>query len=189
MSRAPGESGSWEAVRIPAFPRQSCRVDTTSVVYRSTSPEQTHALGEAIGRLTDAGDVIGLIGELGAGKTLFVGGLAKGLDIDPAAYVSSPTFAIMHRYPGRVPLYHIDLYRIETADACARLGLDEYLQGDGVAAVEWAEHGWGILPKEMLTVRLRYFGSDTRLIEIIPVGDRYVRLVRELMRQFSALKP
>lgn len=151
-------------------------------VYRSVSPEQTRALGEAVGRLADAGDVIGLIGELGTGKTLFVGGLARGLDVDPAAYVSSPTFAIMHRYRGRLPLYHIDLYRIESAEACASVGLDECLQGDGVAAIEWAEHGWGMLPKERLTLRLRYTGSDTRVIEIVPVGDRYVRLVRELMR-------
>ncbi|MDE2180071.1 MAG: tRNA (adenosine(37)-N6)-threonylcarbamoyltransferase complex ATPase subunit type 1 TsaE [candidate division NC10 bacterium] len=150
-------------------------------VYHSASPEQTRALGEAVGRLAGAGDVIALIGELGTGKTLFVWGLACGLGVDPATYVSSPTFTIMHRYRGRLPLYHIDLYRIETPEAFAGLGLDEYLQGDGVAAIEWAEHGWGMLPKEMLTFRLRHTGSDTRAIEIVPVGDRYVRLVRELM--------
>jgi tRNA threonylcarbamoyladenosine biosynthesis protein TsaE len=155
---------------------------TSITVYHSASPEQTRALGEAVGRLAGAGDVIALIGELGTGKTLFVGGLACGLGVDPATYVSSPTFIIMHRYRGRLPLYHIDLYRIETPEALASLGLDEYLQGDGVAAIEWAEHGWGMLPKEMLTFRLQYTGSDTRAIEIAPVGDRYVRLVRELMR-------
>ncbi|MDE2484101.1 MAG: tRNA (adenosine(37)-N6)-threonylcarbamoyltransferase complex ATPase subunit type 1 TsaE [candidate division NC10 bacterium] len=154
---------------------------TSVTVYHSASPEQTRALGEAVGRLAGTGDVIALIGELGTGKTLFVGGLACGLGVDPATYVSSPTFTIMHRYRGRLPLYHIDLYRIETPEAFAGLGLDEYLQGDGVAAIEWAEHGWGMLPKEMLTFRLRHTGSDTRAIEIVPVGDRYVRLVRELM--------
>jgi len=154
----------------------------TVSLYHSTSPEQTRALGEAVGRLADAGDLIALTGELGAGKTLFVGGLARGLGVDPATYVSSPTFTIMHRYGGRLPLYHIDLYRIETPEAFASLGLDEYLQGDGVAAIEWAEHGWGCLPKEMLTFRLRYTGSDTRTIEIVPEGDRYVRLVQALTR-------
>ena len=152
------------------------------VVYHSASAEQTRALGEAVGRLADTGDVIALIGELGTGKTLFVGGLAGGLGVDPATYVSSPTFTIMHRYRGRVPLYHIDLYRIETPEAFASLGLDEYLQGDGVAAIEWAEHGYGCLPREMLTFRLRHTGSDTREIEIVPVGDRYMRLVEALMR-------
>src|SRR5574337_1377515 len=82
-------------------------------VYHSTSPDQTHALGEAVGRLAEGGDVIALVGELGTGKTLFVGGLADGLGVDPAMYVSSPTFTVMHRYCGRVPLYHIDLYRSE----------------------------------------------------------------------------
>ncbi len=155
-------------------------------VYHSASPEQTRALGEAVGRLADAGDLIALTGELGTGKTLFVGGLARGLGVDSATYVSSPTFTIMHRYCGRLPLYHIDLYRIETPEAFASLGLDEYLEGDGVTAIEWAEHGWGCLPKEILTFRLRHTGSDTRTIEIVPVGDRYLRLVRELMSEFLA---
>lgn len=150
--------------------------------YHSTSPEQTRALGEAVGRLADAGDVIALVGELGTGKTLFVGGLAIGLGIDRAAYVSSPTFTILHRYHGRIPLYHIDLYRIESAEALLGLGLDDYVQRDGVAAIEWAEHGWGMLPKEVLTIKFRYTGPETRQIEIVPVGDRYVRLVHELMR-------
>ncbi len=153
-------------------------------VYHSTSPEQTRALGEAVGRLAYAGDVIALTGELGTGKTLFVGGLARGLGVDPATYVSSPTFTIMHRYCGRLPLYHIDLYRIETPEAFASLGLDEYLAGDGVAAIEWAEHGWGCLPKERLTFRLRHTGSDTRTIEIVPEGDRYMRLVQALTGDF-----
>ena len=155
-------------------------------LYHSASPEQTRALGEAVGRLADAGDLIALTGELGTGKTLFVGGLASGLGVDPATYVSSPTFTIMHRYCGRFPLYHIDLYRIETPEAFASLGLDEYLAGDGVAAIEWAEHGWGCLPKEMLTFRLRYTGSDTRAIEIVPAGVRYIRLVQALTDDFLA---
>lgn len=152
----------------------------------STSPEETSALGEALGRHVRAGDLIALIGELGSGKTLFVGGLARGLGVDPATYVSSPTFSIMHRHLGRIPLHHIDLYRIDTPDAFLSLGLEEYLEGDGVAAVEWAEHGWGMLPKERLTVRLRQTGPQSRIIELIPVGDRYHRLVRELMRDVAA---
>lgn len=151
-------------------------------VYHSASPEQTRALGEAVGRLADAGDVIALVGELGTGKTLFVGGLAIGLGIDRATYVSSPTFTILHRFHGRIPLYHIDLYRIESPEAVLGLGLDEYVQRDGVAAIEWAEHGWGMLPKEGLTLKFRYIGPETRQIEIVPVGHRYVRLVHELIR-------
>lgn len=153
-------------------------------VYRSASPAQTLALGEAVGSLTAAGDVIALIGELGTGKTLFVTGLARGLGIEPATYVSSPTFTIIHRYAGRLPLYHIDLYRIETPGSFASIGLDEYLEGDGVVVIEWADHGWGCLPTEMLTFRFRYAGSETRTIEIVPSGNRYNRLVRALMDDF-----
>lgn len=158
----------------------------STAVFHSASPEQTRALGEAVGRLVDRGDMIALIGELGTGKTLFVGGLAGGLGVDPATYVSSPTFTIMHRYLGRIPLYHIDLYRIETPEAFASLGLDEYLYGDGVAAIEWAEHGYGCLPKEMLTFTLRHAGSGTRSIELVPVGDRYIKLVQALTDEFPA---
>ena len=155
-------------------------------MYASASPEETRALGEALGGYARAGDLIALIGELGSGKTLFVGGLARGLGVDAAAYVSSPTFAIMHRYLGRLPLYHIDLYRIDTPEAFFALGLEEYLEGDGVAAVEWADHGWGLLPKERLTVRLRPTGLDTRAIELVPAGDRYLKLVRELLCDVAA---
>ena len=156
------------------------------VVYASASPEETCTLGQALGRLLRPGDMIALIGELGSGKTLFVGGLARGLGVDPATYVSSPTFTIMHRYVGRIPLYHIDLYRIETPEAFMALGLDEYLEGDGVAAIEWAEHAWGMLLKERLTVRFRLSGLAARTIELIPVGDRYCELVQELMRDVGA---
>ncbi len=155
-------------------------------VYVSGSPEETRALGEALGRHVRAGDLIALIGELGSGKTVFVGGLARGLGVDPAAHVSSPTFTIMHRYPGRLPLYHIDLYRIDTPEAFATVGLDDYLEGDGIAAVEWAEHGWGMLPSERLIVQLRQTGLEARTIELIPIGDRYRRLVQELMCDVAA---
>jgi len=160
--------------------------EVVAAVYRSASPEETCRLGAAIGRHARAGDVIALVGELGSGKTVLVQGLARGLGVDPATYVSSPTFTIMHRYLGRLPLYHIDLYRIETPEALATLGLDDYLEGDGVASVEWAEHGWGLLPKERLTVRLRRTGSEARAIELIPVGDRYHSLVRELKCDVAA---
>ena len=152
----------------------------------STSPEETRALGEVMGRHACAGDLIALIGELGSGKTVFVAGLAAGLGVDPAAHVSSPTFTIMHRYLGRLPLYHIDLYRIETTEALATLGLEEYLEGDGVAAVEWAEHGLGMLPDERLTVRLRQTGLEARTVELLPGGDRYRTLLRKMTSDLAA---
>ncbi len=155
-------------------------------VYLSGSPEQTRLLGEALGNHVCAGDLIALVGELGSGKTLFVGGLARGLGVAPAVYVSSPTFTIMHRYVGRLPLYHIDLYRIDTPEDLSTLGLEEYLEGDGVAAVEWAERGVGIFPKERVTIRFRRTGSEARAIELQAVGDRYRTLLCELTGESAA---
>jgi len=155
------------------------------VTYLSASPEQTLTLGEAVGRNARAGDLIALVGELGSGKTLFVGGLARGLGVEPAAHVTSPTFTIMHRYTGRLPLYHIDLYRLDGPADLYDVGLEEYLEGDGVVAVEWADHGWGVLPKERLVVRLHQTGAMTRAIKLRPDGERYRILVGELARDVT----
>jgi tRNA threonylcarbamoyladenosine biosynthesis protein TsaE len=104
----------------------------------SNSPAETEALGETWGRTAQSGLVIGLCGDLGAGKTQFVKGLARGLGI--TARIQSPTFALINIYTeGRLPLFHIDLYRLETREQVAAAGLDEYLQPDGVTVIEWAE--------------------------------------------------
>jgi tRNA threonylcarbamoyladenosine biosynthesis protein TsaE len=108
----------------------------------SHSPAETEALGEAWGRSAQAGQVIGLSGDLGAGKTQFVKGFARGLGI--TARVQSPTFALVNEYSGgRLPLYHLDLYRLETAAQINSAGLDEYLSPDGVTIIEWAERWFG----------------------------------------------
>src|SRR6516164_503623 len=108
----------------------------------SHSPAETEALGEAWGRSAQAGQVIGLSGDLGAGKTQFVKGFARGLGI--SARVQSPTFALVNEYlGGRLPLYHLDLYRLETAAQINSAGLDEYLSPDGVTIIEWAERWFG----------------------------------------------
>lgn len=104
----------------------------------SRSPAETAALGERWGRMVRTGQVIGLSGDLGAGKTQFVKGLARGLGI--TTRVHSPTFALVNLYPGgRLPLYHLDLYRLETPEQILTAGLDEYLQPAGVTVIEWAE--------------------------------------------------
>jgi tRNA threonylcarbamoyladenosine biosynthesis protein TsaE len=108
----------------------------------SHSPAETEALGEAWGRSAEAGQVIGLSGDLGAGKTQFVKGFARGLGI--TARVQSPTFALVNEYSGgRLPLYHLDLYRLETVAQISSAGLDEYLSPDGVTIIEWAERWFG----------------------------------------------
>ncbi len=106
--------------------------------YISHSPAETEQLGEQIGRTVGAGQVIGLSGDLGAGKTQFVRGLARGLGI--TARVHSPTFTLVNEYGGgRLKLYHLDLYRLETPEQIRSAGIEEFLSSDGVAVIEWAE--------------------------------------------------
>ncbi|HET7265841.1 MAG TPA: tRNA (adenosine(37)-N6)-threonylcarbamoyltransferase complex ATPase subunit type 1 TsaE [bacterium] len=141
------------------------------------SPDETRALGEALGRLLRARDargaVVGLTGPLGAGKTCFVQGLARGLGA--GGYVRSPTFVLVHRYPGPLPLYHVDLYRIAPPDLDA-LGLEEIIEGDGITAIEWA--GTAPLPPDHLSVELSFDGDENaRTVRVGAAGGRSRRLL------------
>lgn len=136
--------------------------------FRSRSVEATEGLGEAIGRRLGAGAVVALIGDLGAGKTAFVRGLARGLDVvDP---VTSPTFTLMHEADGRVPLYHFDAWMSGRETHFLEGGGAEYLGGAGVAAVEWAERVEPWLPSPRIEVRLRHLGPDEREIDLAVVS-------------------
>jgi tRNA threonylcarbamoyladenosine biosynthesis protein TsaE len=148
----------------------------------SRSPDETRAAGAAVGRVLvrtgAAGAVIGLSGPLGAGKTCFVQGLASGLGA--RGPVRSPTFVLVHEYRGAIPLYHVDLYRLASQDLDT-LGLEEILDGPGVAAIEWADRaGAGVLGAH-LGIDMAYGGGDDdRLLRLTARGDRYHRVVREL---------
>jgi tRNA threonylcarbamoyladenosine biosynthesis protein TsaE len=103
------------------------------------SPLETRRLGELIGRLADAGQVFLLSGELGAGKTCFAQGVARGLGVSSGAPVTSPSYSLMNIHRGRIPFYHFDLYRLSRVDDLADLGYDEFAEGDGLTLVEWAD--------------------------------------------------
>jgi tRNA threonylcarbamoyladenosine biosynthesis protein TsaE len=127
----------------------------------SRSPEETEALGARLGRLLEAGVVVALSGELGAGKTCFARGVAAGLEVDPAVYVASPTFTLVNEYPGRIAIYHIDLYRIAHEGELVEIGLDHYLRGgDGVCLVEWLDRFPGAAPRERLELALAFDVTD-----------------------------
>ena len=126
---------------------------------QTASPEETQQLAEQLGSLLRPGDVVALVGELGSGKTLFSQGLARGLQVPETFYITSPTFAIINEYPGRIPFYHLDLYRIGSAKEFAELGLEEILYGLGAAAIEWAERLGEDLPRERLEVHLDFKGE------------------------------
>ena len=141
----------------------------------TTSAEQTVALGEALGRVADAGDLICLWGELGAGKTQLAKGIARGLGVD--ATVNSPTFVLMAEYAGRLPLFHVDLYRLTDArDALAGGVVDERQEG-GVTVVEWPERMASVLPSARLDVRIEGTGDEERSIELSADDPRYEQLV------------
>jgi tRNA threonylcarbamoyladenosine biosynthesis protein TsaE len=132
-------------------------------IYVTTSEQETSALGETLARTLKPGTFVLLHGDLGAGKTAFVRGLASGLGIDPAE-VSSPTFVLVQHYRGALPLTHVDLYRLDTAAAVEDLGMEE-LVGRGVLAVEWAERM--PLPVDgSVSVKIEDMGDDSRRITI-----------------------
>lgn len=148
------------------------------------SPEETQELGRSIGKLAIPGDIYLLVGQLGAGKTCLTQGIAWGLDIQE--YTLSPTFVIMRELHGRLPLYHIDFYRLDSITEISDLGLDDYLYGRGVCVIEWAEKGLDILPDDHLLVKLSYLSETERAIEIKPEGTRYQRIARQLQRPMSS---
>jgi len=142
----------------------------------TTSPEETEALGAALGRAARGGELLGLVGELGAGKTCFVRGLAAGLGIDPA-HVHSPSFTIATEYRGgRVPLTHVDFYRLERPHDEEPL-LRDALYGAGVAAVEWFDR-LAIAPDdEVLLITFRFTTGEGRAIRLDPRGERHRMLL------------
>ena len=126
--------------------------------------------------MLSSGDVLALEGDLGAGKTTFTKGLARGLGV--ARNVNSPTFTIIKEYQGRIPLYHMDVYRVE--DSFEDLGFDEYFDGNGVTVIEWAHLIEDQLPDELLTIYLYHEGNETRKIVLTPKGKRYEDLCKEI---------
>jgi tRNA threonylcarbamoyladenosine biosynthesis protein TsaE len=154
-----------------------------SLKINSHSPEQTQLLGSYLGELAQKADVFLLVGELGTGKTCLVQGIARGLDVKEYAF--SPSFVILREYHGRLPLYHIDFYRLDHIEEIADLGLEEYFYGDGVCVVEWAEKGLQILPRDNLLITVHYIpASQTgRSICLKSQGGRYCELIEQLRRK------
>ena len=140
----------------------------------TSSPEETQRVARDIGERCAGGEVILLIGELGAGKTCFTQGLAQGLDIDD--YVHSPTFVMVGLYEGRRTLYHVDLYRIESFDEALELGVEEQLGDDAVCVVEWADRAMGAFGESHMLVRLTDLGGSSRKLVFEATGPLHEAL-------------
>ncbi len=150
----------------------------------SHSLAQTRRLGARLGARAQAGDIYCLEGELGSGKTSFVQGIGEGMGI--AGPIVSPTFvlvAVYHGAPGRPPLYHLDLYRVSGPQEALDFGLEEYLYGEGVVAIEWPERIRPVLPPEYLWISFRYLDATKRGLVMQPKGARYEALVADLQRE------
>jgi tRNA threonylcarbamoyladenosine biosynthesis protein TsaE len=147
------------------------------------SADETHAVGKTVGEWIETKTVITLSGDLGAGKTVWVQGLARGLAVPEEYYVTSPTYTLINEYPGRIPLFHIDLYRLDDTVDLEEIGFMEILHGDGIVAIEWADRLQPHLPPERLDVRLTIEDESVRKIGLSAYGQGTVNLVRNLKKK------
>lgn len=135
-------------------------------VIRTESPAETQTLGEKLGNTLKPGDVIALIGDLGTGKTCITQGIARGVGIASDEIVSSPSYILINEYKGKIPIYHIDLYRLENVAEIADLGLGEYIESDGICIIEWAERMAEGLPNTCIRIYITWEDENTRSIKI-----------------------
>ena len=148
------------------------------ITLTSKSPEETRAIGERLGKLAEPGDIYILTGKLGAGKTVLTQGIALGLGITDC--VLSPTFVLIRELKGRLPLYHVDLYRLDRIEEISELGLDDYLYGSGITVIEWGEKAGKFIPDDYLTIRLDSVSEHERRLTFKAEGVRYQRLIERL---------
>jgi len=158
-------------------------VETYVFEVESNSTRETKAWGRRLASILEGGELLALVGDLGVGKTCFVKGLARGLSLREEQ-ILSPTFTMIQEHHGRLPLYHIDLYRLEDV-AIDDLGLREYLFSEAIAAVEWFERLRGSEELNRLSIRMTYSAANSRKIEFSAIGERYSGIVDRLRSRFG----
>ncbi len=153
------------------------------VEFISHSAEQTRHIGATLARLVQPGDIIWLQGDLGAGKTTFTKGLAEGLGV--TGYVNSPTFTLVNEYAGRLPIFHLDCYRLESGREALDFGLEEYLYGDGLTIIEWPERIQEVLPPDGLRLYLAYLSENERTFRLEAFGGRYEAMAQAFSQELE----
>ncbi|MBN1624913.1 MAG: tRNA (adenosine(37)-N6)-threonylcarbamoyltransferase complex ATPase subunit type 1 TsaE [Deltaproteobacteria bacterium] len=153
---------------------------TRCLKFQTRSDKETIELGRKIGALLSTGDVIALIGPLGSGKTWLTKGIALGLGVDPSMVVTSPSFSLVNEYNAGNPLYHMDLYRLESVSDILAAGLEEYIYKDGVAVVEWADRMPEILPEWSITLSFNILDDHSREIIIMGGHKRAADIINQL---------
>jgi tRNA threonylcarbamoyladenosine biosynthesis protein TsaE len=148
------------------------------VTFHTKSAEETERLGERIGSALEPGTVVAMTGDLGAGKTTLTKGIARGLGVSDL--IHSPTFTLIHEHKGRLPVYHFDLYRLDSPEMLDDLGYEDYFYGDGVSIVEWSEKASELLPPDHLEIRITGDG-DERTFEIKATGPRSEQVLAKIV--------
>ncbi len=144
----------------------------------------TERLGVAIGKISQVGDCICLNGNLGAGKTTLAQAIALGLEVPPHCYVTSPSFVMMHEYSGRIPLYHMDFYRLYDSGDIIDLGFEEYFYLDGLTVIEWSERATDILPEGRLAIEIKQKGEEQRSVHFFTENEALARRYRKMLFNF-----
>ncbi len=158
------------------------------ITFELSSPEITDIFGHHLGELVEPGEVICLDGDLGAGKTTLTQSIARGIGVPSEFYVTSPSFNIFHEYPGRLPLYHMDFYRLDNSEDVIDMGLDEYLYGSGVVIIEWSSKASDIIPNDSLFIFLQVRGELSRKITLTtqsPAWHEKINSLKTKMKEIS----
>jgi tRNA threonylcarbamoyladenosine biosynthesis protein TsaE len=150
------------------------------IYFTTTCLEETWALGKNIGEVLFEGTILALTGDLGSGKTSFVQGLAKGLDVSEKYYITSPTYTLINEYPGRYRLFHIDLYRIEDLLDLEELGFYEILNSGNVTAIEWADRLLDDFVSDYINIKFEILDDKSRMISITAYGRKNIDLIKNL---------
>jgi tRNA threonylcarbamoyladenosine biosynthesis protein TsaE len=153
------------------------------------SVEKTAIFGELLGKIVGIGDVICLDGDLGAGKTTLAQAIAEGLDVRDDIYVNSPSFAILHEYPGRIPIYHMDFYRLHDYTEVEDLGFDEYFYGNGACIIEWSLRAREVLPDDSLMLTLEVENTAMRRVRCTSQGNVWQKRLQSVIKQAGITPP